>query len=579
MAYKDLEQIKAEIVEQYRKMTPKSRQLFEEAQKWLPGGGTRNITYYYPYPFYVAKGEGCYLIDVDGNRYLDVQNNMTVLLHGHGHPKVTEAIQKQASEGTAHNAPIVAQYELAKLLCERVLSIEEIRFCNSGTEATMFAIRAARVYTGKEGLIVTDGCYHGSHDYVSVNFDSALISDGPLKPMVEKGIPKAILKDLYVVPFNDLQAVEKVMKRHHKKIAAMIVEPLMGYAGGILATKAYLQGLRELTRKYDILLIFDEVITFRFSTGGVQKLYGITPDLTALGKAIGGGLPVGAFGGRREIMEQFNPTKKDFVMHSGTFSGNAITMAAGKAALELYDEVAVERLARLGTRLRNGLRKIMEELDVKCYIGGLQSIAYIQFPDVQAMNKKEISFNTIPYLELSKYLRMAMAINGLYGISKGVIGFILSTAMTEELVDEALKRFKKTMEMVLPIYQDLKPYKGFAGIIYAMLKSLNTNEKFAQEHLQDDYSLLLVAKDDPHAIKLQIKDGSITFTPVRNEKALLKEVRKECHGVIITTRPTFLALGSGKVSAFKAMLSGRLKIKGLKYVRMFTSYFSLLRGN
>ena len=353
------------------KMTPKSRQLFEEAQKWLPGGGTRNITYYYPYPFYVAKGEGCYLIDVDGNRYIDVQNNMTVLLHGHGHLQVTEAIQKQVAEGTAHNAPTPAQFEFAKLLCDRVPSIEEIRFCNSGTEVTMFAIRAARVFTGKDGLIVTDGCYHGSHDYVSVNFDSALITEGPLKPMVEKGIPKAILKDLYVVPFNDLQAAEKVMKKHHKKIAAMIVEPLMGYAGDVLATKDYLSGLRELTRKYGILLIFDEVITFRFSTGGVQKLYGVTPDLTALGKAIGGGLPIGAFGGRREIMEQFNPTKKDFVMHSGTFSGNAITMAAGKSALKAYDEAAVERLSQLGTRLRVGLRKIMDELGVKCFIGGL----------------------------------------------------------------------------------------------------------------------------------------------------------------------------------------------------------------
>ncbi len=559
MAAKDLEQIKAEIVEQYMKMTPKSRQLFEEVQKWLPGGGTRNITCYYPYPFYVAKGEGCYLIDVDGNRYIDVQNNMTVLLHGHGHLQVTEAIQKQAAEGTAHNAPTPAQFELAKLVCERVPSIEEIRFCNSGTEATMFAIRAARVFTGKDGLIVTDGCYHGSHDYVSVNFDSALITEGPLKPMVEKGIPKAILKDLYVVPFNDLQAAEKVMKKHHKKIAAMIVEPLMGYAGGVLATKDYLSGLWELTRKYGILLIFDEVITFRFSTGGVQKLYGVTPDLTALGKAIGGGLPIGAFGGRREIMEQFNPTKKDFVMHSGTFSGNAITMAAGKAALEAYDEAAVERLSQLGTRLRVGLRKIMDELGVKCFIGGLQSVTYIQFPDVEAKNKKEIAFNTIPYLELSKYLRIAMAINGLYGISKGVIGFILSTAMTEELVDEVLVRFRKTMEMVLPIYEDMKPYQGFAGIIYTMLKPLNTNEKFQQEHARDDFSLLLVAKDDPNAIKLEIKNGSIAFTPIPNKKETIKKEKKDCQAVIITTRPTFLALGLGKVSPIKALLTGRLK--------------------
>ncbi|MBD3193390.1 MAG: aminotransferase class III-fold pyridoxal phosphate-dependent enzyme [Candidatus Heimdallarchaeota archaeon] len=577
MASRTLEEVKEEIIQQYKKMTPKSRELFEEAQKWLPGGGTRNITYFYPYPFYVTKGEGCYLEDVDGNRYIDVQNNMTVLLHGHAHPKITEALHKQASSGTAHNAPVPAQYELAKILCNRVPSIEEIRFCNSGTEATMFAIRAARVFTKKEGIILTDGCYHGSHDYVEVNFDADLTNEGMPEPQVEKGVPEAILEDIYVVPFNDLKATEKIMKKHHKEIAAMIVEPLMGYAGGILATPEYLKGLRELTKKYNILLIFDEVITFRLSTGGMQKITGVIPDLTALGKTIGGGLPVGAFGGKREIMEQFNPIKKDFVMHSGTFSGNALTMAAGKAALELYNEKEIKRLDKLGNKLREGLQEIMDSLDVKCYIGGIQSICYIQFPDTIARNKKEITYNTIPYLELSKYLRMAMAINGLYGISKGVIGFMLSTAMDEEVIDEVLARFRKTMEMVLPIYEDIKPFQGFAGIIYTMLKPLNSNEQFKKEYSNDNYSLLLVAKDDSNAIKLKIKNGKITFTPIKNTTEKISQNKKECQGVIITTRPTFLALGLGKVKPWKAILSGRLKVRGIKYIQKFTNYFSLLR--
>ncbi len=577
MVSQDVEQVKADIIKQYEEMTPKSKELFDEAVKWLPGGGTRNITHFYPYPFYVTKGEGTYLIDVDGNRYIDVQNNMTVLLHGHAHPKITETLQKQAELGTAHNAPTSGQYELAKILCERVPSIEEIRFCNSGTEATMFAIRAARVFTGKDGLIVMDGSYHGSHDYVSVNFDSALLNEGMPKPGVEKGIPQAVLKDIYVVPVNDLDAAEKMMKRHHKKIAALIIEPVLGYAGGVLANEDYLKGLRELTEKYNILLIFDEVITFRLSTGGMQKVYGIKPDLTALGKTIGGGLPVGAFGGRRDLIEQFNPTKKNFVMHSGTFSGNAMVMSAGIAALEMYDEKEVERLGKLGDRLRKGLREIMDGLGVDCYVGGYQSITYVQFPDVVAQNKREISFNTIPYMELSKYMRIAMPINGLYGISRGVIGFMLSTAMDEKIIDDVLVKFKKTMEMVLPIYEDLKPYKGFSGVIYSMLKDLNLNEEFAKNHSEDDYSVFLVAKDDPFAVRIIIKDGKLTFTPIEYTKSDLKKLSEGTDGVLITTRSTFLGLGVGKVNPITAILKGKLKIRGMKYIRKFTEYFALLQ--
>ncbi|HUT80236.1 MAG TPA: aminotransferase class III-fold pyridoxal phosphate-dependent enzyme [Candidatus Bathyarchaeia archaeon] len=578
MASKDIEQVKAEIVEKYKKMTPKSGKMFTEAQKYLPGGETRNITYFYPYPFYVVKGEGSYLEDVDGNKYLDVQNNMTVHLHGHAHPKITEAIQKQASLGTAHNAPTANQYQLAKMLCDRLPSVDEIRFCNSGTEATMFALRAAREFTGKDRIILTDGCYHGSHDYVEVNFDGAMFTEGLPKPTVERGISKTILKDIYVVPFNDLKIVEKVMKRHHKKIAAIMIEPLMGFAGGVVATQEYLQGLRDLTKKYNILLIFDEVITFRLSTGGMQKLTGIYPDLTALGKTIGGGLPVGAFGGRKDIMEQFNLVKKrNYIMHSGTFSGNSLTMAAGKVALELYNEAEINRVGKLGDRLKKGLREIMDSLDIKCHVDGIQSLCYIQFPDTIAQNKKEISFNTIPYLELSDYVRMAMTINGLYGISRGVIGFLLSTAMDEAFIDEVLVRFRKTMEMVLPIYNDLKPYQGFAGIIYAMMKKLNLNEKFKKEYSNDKYSLLLVAKDDPHAIKLDVANGHVIFTPINNTKEEINKIKKECQGAIITSRPTFLGLGVGKTKPLKAILQGRLKIKGLKYVQKFTKYFSLLR--
>jgi len=572
----NLEKLKSDIVQKYESKTPTSKKHFEEAKKWLPGGGTRNIAYFFPYPFFVVKGEGCYLFDVDGNKYIDILNSMTVNIHGHAHPKIVKAMQKQASEGTAHAAPMELQYELAKIICERTPSIELMRFCNSGTEATMFAIRAARKYTGKDKIIKTEGGYHGSHDYVEVNITPNLTAEDMPIRTVEKGVPETILKDVFIVPYNDLEATENVMKKHHKRIAAMILEPMLGSGGGAIATKEYLQGLRKLTKKYNILLIFDEVITFRISTGGVQKYYGVTPDLTALGKTIGGGLPVGVFGGKYEIIDQFNPTKKDFITHSGTFSGNAMTMVAGKTAMELYNEDEVIRLTKLGDRLKEGLRKVLDELEIKGQVNGLQSLVYVYLFDEPVVNARQTVFKLIPTLNLSKYLTLALAINGIYAVSRGITAFILSTPMDERVVDEIISRYKKAMLMVLPLYNQSKAYEGFASIIFAMLKSLNTNPEFLKKYKNDDYSLLLVAKEDPKAIKLKIQNGLIDFEQIENSKKNVNQTKKECDGAIITTTATFIGFGSGKVNPIKAILTGKLKIKGLKYIRMFTKYFKLI---
>ncbi|MHA1555448.1 MAG: aminotransferase class III-fold pyridoxal phosphate-dependent enzyme [Candidatus Heimdallarchaeota archaeon] len=577
MASKDLEQVKNEIIARYEAKTPSSKKHFNKAQKWLPGGGTRNIAYFYPYPFYITKGEGCYLEDVDGNRYIDILNNMTVLIHGHAHPKMVEKIEEQLRKGTAHAAPMEVQYELAKIICERTPSVEELRFCNSGTEATMFAIRAARYYTKKNKIIKIDGGYHGSHDYVEVNINSDLFSEGNPVPTVEKGVPETLLKDVFVVPYNDLEAAEMIMKKHHKEIAAMILEPLMGSAGGIVATTEYLKGLRKLTTKYDILLIFDEVITYRLTTGGMQKLVGVTPDLTAFGKTIGGGFPIGAFGGKRELIEQFNPMNKNFITHSGTFSGNAMTMVAGKIALELYDEAEVKRLTQLGKRLQKGLKSAMDSLGVICSVGCMQSLVYVHLTEESPVNAKQLSFDTIPYLELGKYLQIALVINGLYTVSRGVTAFILSTPMDEKIIDEIVERFKKSMEMVLPIYEDVRQYDGFAAIIYVMLKSLNLKKEFASKFKEDNYSLLLVAKDDPFAMKVSFIEGKVFFTQIENSPAKIKAQKKECDGSIITTKPTFLGFGLGKINPVKAIITGKLKIRGIRYILKFSKYFELLK--
>ncbi|MCG3215438.1 MAG: aminotransferase class III-fold pyridoxal phosphate-dependent enzyme [Candidatus Heimdallarchaeota archaeon] len=577
MTVGEIEKVKADIIEKYKNKTSTSEKHFEEAKKWLPGGGTRNVAYFYPYPFFVTKGEGCYLYDYDGNQYIDCLNSMTVNIHGHAHPKIVEKMQEQAKEGTSHAAPMELQYELAKIICDRTPSIELLRFCNSGTEATMFTIRAAREYTKKNKIIKTEGGYHGSHDYVEVNITPNLTAEEMPIATVEKGVPETVLQDVYIVPYNDLSAAEKIMKKHHKKIAAMIIEPIMGSGGGAIATKEYLQGLRDLTKKYGILLIFDEVITFRMTTGGMQKYYGVTPDLTALGKTIGGGLPVGAFGGKREIIDQFNPTKKKFITHSGTFSGNAMTMIAGKTAMELYDEAEIERLGRLGDRLKEGLREVLKNLNIKGQVSGLQSLIYVYLFEEPIINARQTVFKLIPTLELSKYLTLTLAINGIYAVSRGVTAFILSTPMNEEIIDEIVVRYRRAMEMILPLYNQIKNYSGFASIIFAMLKSLNTEPEFSKQFKEHNYTILLVAKEDPKAIKLLINKGEIQFNQLDNQSEIIKAAKKECDASIITTTPIFLGFGSGQISPIKAILFGKLRIKGLKYILKFSKYFKLLQ--
>lgn len=577
MTINQIDKVKASILEKYEAKTSRSKEIFQKAQEFLPGGGTRNIAYYFPYPFFITKGEGVYLEDVDGNRYIDCLNNMTVLLHGHADKDITKAIREQAKEGTAHAAPMEVQYELAKIICERTPSVESLRFCNSGTEATMFAIRAARVYTGKNKIIKTDGGYHGAHDYVQVNVNSDLTSTDFPNVVPEKGVPQSVANDVYVVPYNDITAAEKIMKKHHKKIACMIVEPVMGSGGGIEATKEYLKGLRELTTKYNILLIFDEVITFRLSLGGAQELFDVTPDLTAFGKIIGGGLPIGAFGGRKEILDLFNPMKKGYVQHSGTFSGNAMSMVAGTIALQKYDRQAIEHLDELGDYLRDGLRKIIDELGMKARVGGIQSLTYIHMFEEEPINVQQLSIKTIPFLEFSKYLQVAMAINGIYTVSRGVTALILSTPMDKNIIDQILKKMKQSFEMVLPLYEDASKYQGFAGIVYTMLKGLNKNQDFKDRYVDHDYSLLIVAKDDPWAAKVTIQEGKVDFEQIDNTKEIIQKAKKESDGTITTYKPTFLGLGLGKVNALKAILTRDLKISGIKYILKFTKYFDLLR--
>ena len=449
------QEVKKAILSEYQERTTSSLELRKKAARFLPGGDTRSVAYFSPYPFYAREGKGCLLYDCDGNAYIDCVNNMTSLVHGHAHPHVVDAIRQQAAKGTAHAAPTELQYLHAETICSRIPAMESLRFCNSGTEATMFAIRAARAFTNKSIIIKIDGGYNGSHDYVEVNLLPDLTTEDLPTASVEPGVPQAILNDMRIAPFNDLNAMERILTADKDQVAAILVEPVLTSGGGIRSEKGYLAGLRELADAHGALLIFDEVITFRFSVGGMQLVEDVRPDLTALGKIIGGGLPVGAFGGRADIMQMFDPTRPDAITHSGTFSGNALTMAAGAATLEILGQDEIDRINRLGDRLRNSLKGAMDRVGVTGQVGGVGSAAFAVFFDKPYRNAREAVQAVLPSLEFAQDFNLALLNQGVYGIAKGMMGFVVSTPMDESTVDLIAERFKAALEQTKPLADEI----------------------------------------------------------------------------------------------------------------------------
>src|SRR5438067_9329496 len=322
----------------YRETTPRSRALHERAVTVMPGGTTRTTTYFAPYPLYIERGEGCRVWDADGTERIDMLGNYTAMILGHSHPKVVEAIRAQAARGTGFAAANPAEVQLATILCERVPSVDAVRFCNSGTEATMFAMRLARAFVGRPKIARMEGGYHGTHDHAEVSTHPELGSAGPPDaPSPQKdsiGTPDWALDQVVVLPFNNPDAAEAAIRREGGALAAVILDPIIGAGGVIGATPEFQQRLRDVTRDLGILLIFDEVISLRVAPGGAQQLYGVTPDLTTMGKIIGGGLPVAAFGGRSEVMELLDPRRSPSLAQGGTYNGNPLGMAAGLAAMK-----------------------------------------------------------------------------------------------------------------------------------------------------------------------------------------------------------------------------------------------------
>jgi glutamate-1-semialdehyde 2,1-aminomutase len=359
----------------------RSHEVFQRSLRYLAGGVDSPVRAFRAVggePIVIARGDGPYVYDVDGNRYIDYVCSWGPLILGHAHPAVVEAVRRVAGGGTSYGAPTEAEAELAQVIVEAMPSIERLRFVNSGTEATMSALRLARAFTGRDKVVKFEGCYHGHADGLLVQAGSGVATFGlPDSP----GVPASYARETLVARYNDVPSVEAVFEQHGDAIAAVIIEPVAGNMGVVPPQPGFLESLREITRRAGALLVFDEVITgFRVAYGGAQSLYGVTPDLTCLGKIIGGGLPVGAYGGRREIMEMLAPGGP--VYQAGTLSGNPLAMAAGLATLrELQSPGFYERLDVLSAKLVEGVARAAKKAGVALWLNRVGSMRTPFFVD------------------------------------------------------------------------------------------------------------------------------------------------------------------------------------------------------
>ena len=388
----------------------RSRKLFDQARQYLVGGVNSPVRAYSAVggnPIFLKSGKGPRIYDADNNSYLDYVGSWGALLLGHAHPAVLGAISKAAKQGTSFGAPTQAETELAKVIRGAIASMEKIRLVNSGTEAVMSAVRLARGFTGKDKIVKFEGCYHGHCDSLLVKAGSGGLTFGKPDSL---GVPRGVSGDTIVLPYNDIDKACELIKRQHKNIACVIIEPVAANMGVILPKIGFLVGLRELTKRYKIVLIFDEVICgFRFTFGGAQNLFGVTPDLTVLGKIIGGGLPLGAYGGRTEIMDNLSPLGG--VYQAGTLSGNPLAVAAGIATLR---ELAGKDYARLNqdvARMCRELENIKRIKKLKVSLNRAGSLFTLFFTENNVVDYKSAKTS-----DVKKYARFfwAMIKQGIY---------------------------------------------------------------------------------------------------------------------------------------------------------------------
>jgi len=380
-----------------KRVDSRSKEAFAEAKQYIPGGVNSPVRAFKSVgltPVYVERGQGSRIYDIDGNSFIDYVGSWGPLIMGHAHPEVIEAVKATAERGTSFGAPTELETAMAKLVCERMPSVEIVRMVNSGTEATMSALRLARGYTKRSKILKFEGSYHGHADSLLIKAGSGVATLGlPDSP----GVPEGVASNTVTVPYNDLASVQLAFERYGEEIACVIVEPIAGNMGVVPPLPGFLQGLRDVTKQYGSLLIFDEVMTgFRVGYHSAQGLFGITPDLTCMGKVIGGGLPVGAYGGKREIMEQMAPSGP--IYQAGTLSGNPLAMAAGYTTLKLLTPEVYAQLEKQGAKLEAGFERNAKELGVACTINRIGSMVCPFFTD-----QKVINYDSAKQSDLAKF--------------------------------------------------------------------------------------------------------------------------------------------------------------------------------
>jgi glutamate-1-semialdehyde 2,1-aminomutase len=389
----------------YPDSSSRSARLFERAQHVLPGGNTRHTVAFEPYPIYAASARGCIVTDVDGVERIDFVNNYSSLV----------PVQRQAARLMAVGLPTESEIALAELLCERLPSVEQLRFCNSGSEAVMFAIRAARTYTGKPKIARVEGAYHGAYDHDQVG-----------------------------LPFNDVETTRSILDANKDALAGVLVDGIVGRMAFLEATPAYMAFLRDWTRANRRLLLMDEVLSFRIAYNGVQGRYGIEPDLTMLAKIIGGGLPVGAFGGKREIMSVFDHRNgAPQAAHAGTYNGNPLTMTAGRVSMELLTREEIDRINRLGDRLRDGMTRSLREARVPGRCAGAGSMVSVVFDDAPFSEYRTFSAVAARSLPVAHNVYRRLLDRGVLCVPYG--SFFVSTAMDEGAIDKAIAAFADSL--------------------------------------------------------------------------------------------------------------------------------------